>query len=240
MLWFLIGLILLLLFVGFGQAFVQASPGTIARGVRIGGGIVMLLLSALLGFLQLWVVAAPLAIMALTMLGFNVGHSFGAGDGWRGRSRPSSGQRSSVRTGFLAAELDHDSGEISGEVLSGPYAGRTLRSLSESELRRLWQLLANDDQSRPLFEAYLDRRRPGWREAFTARDGAGDGAAAGTQAMGEKEAWQILGLQPGASDDEIRAAHRRLMKTAHPDQGGSTFLAAKINEAKELLLRRRR
>ena len=98
---------------------------------------------------------------------------------------------------------------------------------------------ALDDESRALLLAYLDRRKPGWRE--NAQDDATAGRrAASSGKMTEKEAYQILGLQPGASANEVTRAHRTLMKKLHPDQGGSTYLAARVNEAKETLLRRPR
>ncbi|MDP3525208.1 MAG: DnaJ domain-containing protein, partial [Hoeflea sp.] len=98
--------------------------------------------------------------------------------------------------------------------------------------------LSRDAESLGLLEAYLDRRMPDWRAGFDADEGAGLGAAPGSGAMTQKEAYEILGLAAGASEAEIREAHRRLMKRMHPDAGGSTFLAGRINEAKAVLLNR--
>jgi hypothetical protein len=129
---------------------------------------------------------------------------------------------------------------MTGRVLGGAYAGKSLDDISDLDLPKLYREVAIDPESRALLEAYLDRRVPGWREDFEGDAAAGSRRAAETGPMTDEEAYQILGLAPGTDESEIRSAHRRLMMKVHPDQGGSTFLAAKINEAKDRLLGRHR
>jgi hypothetical protein len=153
---------------------------------------------------------------------------------------PSPGQTSEVRTDYLAMQLDHDTGGMQGEVLEGRFAGRELSSLGLDELLGLLaECDGADPQSVPLLESYIDARHgEEWREDFEHRDhgGRGGGPGAGSGAMTRDQALDILGLQAGASETEIRDAHRRLMIVNHPDKGGSTILAAQINQAKEVLL----
>ncbi len=149
---------------------------------------------------------------------------------------PSPGRTSEVTTRFFRMVLDHDSGDMSGEILEGAFAGRQLAQMDEAELIALWrECRATDGQSAAVLEAYLDRALgEAWREAAGA--GPGGETAGGHEGMNREDAYEILGLEPGASDSDIREAHRRLMQKVHPDHGGSNYLAAKINRAKELLL----
>ena len=158
------------------------------------------------------------------------------GVGRLGRSRSSPNQRSSVRSAALEMELDHETGAMNGLVLVGAHEGKELDLMERSELFELRSEIADDGESLALLDAYLDRRLAGWREDAHADADAGQGSPPSSGPMGKKEAYEVLGLSAGASVEDIRKAHRRLMKTAHPDSGGSTFLAAKINEAKDVLL----
>jgi DnaJ-domain-containing protein 1 len=173
---------------------------------------------------------------AARSLGLGVPGAPGGGGGPGGGNAP--GQTSSIRTRFLAMTLDHSSGAMDGEVLEGPFAGQRLSALELEQLLRMLELYREADaQSASVLEAYLDRERDeDWREQFNAASGPGSGAASGNGAMSRAEALAILGLEEGADAEAIRAAHRRLMQKLHPDRGGSDYLAAKINEAKRVLL----
>lgn len=147
---------------------------------------------------------------------------------------PTPGKNSDIETPYLRMTLEHDSGVLRGTVLQGKFEGRNLEELSLDELvELLHECRVNDPQSATVLETYLDRVHGAeWR-------GAGEEAGAGSASGGtmtRDDAYEVLGLQPGASEDEIRDAHRKLLMANHPDKGGSTYLAAQINQAKDTLL----
>lgn len=196
---------------------------------KLGGGAIIGF-SGLLALRGNMNVAIPVFLFGLGLLGKSA--VFPNGFNWPGQK--STGQKSRVATALLAMELDHDSGAMTGEVLAGPSQGKVLAGLSEPELQAFHRLCRGTrDQSAALLEAWLDRNKGEWRSTW-GQGGATASAAAGP--MGREEAHAILGLKSGATENDIRAAHRRLMKEFHPDKGGSDYLAAKINAAKDVLL----
>ena len=216
-----------------------ASPVVLARAIKIGGGVLALAVAAFTGLRGELAVAIPLGIFGAGLLGWSpFGTSgFGSIGGMFGGAgaRRSSGQASQVRSRFLDMSLDHDSGELNGNVIAGPHAGH---SLGEFDLSQLLAMASSfDAESVALLESYLDRRFPAWRQNAQGNTAGGQSRAAASGKMTDEEAYQILGLQPGAGRSEIGRAHRGLMKKLHPDQGGSTYLAARVNEAKDTLLR---
>lgn len=213
------------------------SAGIWKRRVRVAVGTMLLIAGAALMFrgmggpasvaiaLGLWLVSAP-----------------GSGFlGLPGGGQKTPGQSSHVRTEFLDVALDHDTGALCGTVIRGAYEGRAIERLDFEELIDLLQMVSHDDPaSAQVIEAVLDREFPDWRdgEAAGSSEGSTGGRAggAGGEAMTRAYAFKVLGLEEGATVAEIRAAHRDLMQKLHPDHGGSTALAAQINEAKQVLL----
>ncbi len=153
---------------------------------------------------------------------------------------PKKPNTSRVNTRFLRLTLDHRSGQVTGDIIDGPFAGRRIESLRVDELVDLFVYYRNEDEpSARLIEAYLDRTSPTWRarygpdgapkqDAYTASHPGGP--------MSKSEALRLLGLTLGATPDEIRTAHRRKLQEHHPDRGGDPDMAARINQARDVLL----
>jgi len=237
--YFVLGLSLLVGFLLIARWFVSAEPRRVLvmlRWVAAGGGLII-------GGYLLWGGRQALAALVVPMMIPALLRWRAVWNRIKAAQGPSPGQSSSIETRFLRMSLDHDSGEMDGMVLEGTFRGRALSELALEDQIALWrECRVADGQSAAVLEAYLDRVHGApWREAAgAAAAGAGAGAGAeapGGGAMSRAEALEILGLAEGATAAEIRAAHRRMMQKFHPDHGGSNYLATKINEAKDLLLR---
>jgi hypothetical protein len=228
MIWLAGGAALLLLVLLLLRGFATASVGAIKTAVVWGGGALGVAVMALLLFTG----RGANALWALFMFGPAIAQGWKA---WRAKrvfGRPAEGgEASGVDTSTLEMRLDLATGLMTGKVKRGPQAGRDLASLTLAEtLSLLDDCRAEDPESVPLLEAWLDRVEPDWRDARPATPGS-------DAKMSRDEALAILGLAEGATPEEIRAAHRRLMQSAHPDRGGSDWLAARVNAARETLLR---
>jgi hypothetical protein len=228
------GILVLALLLWASNAFASVDPRKLAPVVKFAGGFGALGGAAFLAARGQFQLAVPLGFAGLGLLGWLPGKLAGFG----GRTQKSPGQTSRVRSAFVEMELDHDTGAMRGRILAGPHEGVTLDILDVATM--VGFLPEIDEESRSLLIAYLDRRAPRWREDVQGDTAARHGSPRRGGKMSEEEAYQILGVQPGASAAEIGRAHRALMKKLHPDQGGSTYLAARVNEAKDTLLRRHR
>ena len=231
MTWLALGAIALFLLFLLLRGFANAP---VAR-VRQFGAVLLASIGAVLLLLGLFTARGQQALIALT---FFLPLLLQWVQRWRtnkrfGGSAPQTGAANSVETAFLSMTLHHDSGRMTGSVKAGQFAGRDLATLTLSDLLGLLQeCQAADADSVALLEAWLDRAHPDWR----AEPAAEPAAESRNGAMTRAEALEILGLAEGADEDAIRAAHRRLMRSAHPDQGGSAWLAARINAARDFLL----
>lgn len=226
----LLGVALLVVVLLAGRALAQANPKLLARNLRKLGGVGAIGVALLLIATGKMMLGLPLALFGYSLLSRTFSWSNPLGS-----SSKSAGQTSSVRTDMLEMTLDHDSGNMDGMVRQGEFAGRRLSTMSGGELERvLAAARQRDEQAAQLLEAFIQRKAQGRNGG---RQSAGSPPGGGSAAMTVDEAYAVLGLQPGASRDEVQQAHRNLMKKNHPDQGGTTYLASKINEAKELLLK---
>ncbi|WP_342105684.1 DnaJ domain-containing protein [Methylobacterium sp. SI9] len=145
------------------------------------------------------------------------------------------------RTTLIEAHLRPDGSLRTGRVTGGPQAGAWLDAMSIDAVVGLLRLCrVRDPMGAALLEPYLDRRAPGWRVDAERNRDPGPRGASHPGALTQEEAYQILGLQRGATTEQIRTAHRTLMKRAHPDQGGSAEGAARVNAARDRLLNRHR
>lgn len=214
----------------------QAMPPHKRRGeyikLALGITVVIVLIATLTGRMH-WVGAAftgllvavrqfaPLLVRLFPLLATQLGS----------RTASASGQTSTVETALLRMALDHDTGSLEGEVLAGPFKDWRLADLDREQLRELHAYCQGDSDSLQLLESYLEQRFPG-----EAPFGTGSAHSAPEGPMNRAQALAVLGLAEGASEEDIVAAHRKLMQKMHPDRGGSDYLAAKINQAKDFLL----
>lgn len=241
----LVGLLILILLLLAG-----INPRTLISGAiwtGIVGGLLVLSIVLTQGYAALLLLPG-LAVLARAWRSSRRGRG-AAGGGRRGR-----GGTSEVRTDWLHMRLNQSSGDIDGEILKGPYAGRQLSSLEREEMLALLDACeADDPRSVQLIGAYLDRAvGPEWRQVYEEHKagkagagggGGGSGPGAGSRAgsspgggMSREEALAVLGLGPAASRDEIKRAYNELMQKFHPDHGGTDYMAAKLNQARDVLL----
>ena len=233
---FILAIVLFVLVLLALRSFATMDHKRLAKLIKRAGGILVIAIGGFMTMRGMAILGFPIMAAGLGMLR----GGFGLSGLWANRTQKAQGQQSRVRSGSLEMELEHDTGAMDGTVLRGQFKGSRLSQMSPEELKSLHGeiLSRGDNQAAALLEAYLQRMHPEW---FEQPEGGQSNTATGTgdSAMSAEQAYEILGLQPGASKADIKSAHRMLMLKLHPDHGGSTYLASKINEAKDFLLARR-
>lgn len=225
MIYFVVGFAVLIGGMVVWRTLATMDPARLTRVVRWAG--IVLLVTA-----GLFLLTREAVFPALVTLGMAGLLRYQATSGWRfgGGPKPSAGQTSVVATDWLEMTLDHGTGETSGLILKGRLKGARLAELSLDDLLALRNdLRVEDAESAQLLDAYLARLHPD-------ADEAPPPPRASSTGITREEALDILGLEEGAGEGAIRDAHRRLMQQLHPDRGGTDYLAAKINAARDYLL----
>lgn len=218
-----------------GRWMATAQPAVVARSIRYG----LITFVSIATLFVIWAGRYQLVAMILPFLlpAFLRWRSINR---WQRNARgPTPGQTSAIKTGFLNMALDHDSGALDGEVIAGRFAGRRLGDMALDDLLRLYGECRADEPSSRILEAYLDRvHGAAWRTAAEEGQGTNPRPSGAGGPMTRDDAYAILGLKAGADAQAIKDAHRRLMAGLHPDRGGSDYLAALINRARDVLLGR--
>ena len=216
----------------------KATPSNLKKLARESGGWLAMAGAGWLALTGRMELALAVGGFGLYLMGFLQNHK------WAGFFQNMGiGPKKTLQSSALIAwELDHVAGTMKGKVLGGRFFGQSLADLTQQQcVTLLGDCLREDPEGARLLEAYLDRRFAGWRQTGDRYADAGRGGgnlARQSGAMTQDEAYQVLGLAQGASREDIGAAHRSLMKKLHPDHGGSSNLAARVNEARETLMRR--
>jgi hypothetical protein len=210
----------------------RVNPATLARFLRYMGiavAVVVFLLLILTGKIGLlFLVGPPVAFLWWRWRQARLAAEIGA-------AHP--GRTSGIETGYLSVSLDHDTGTVDGRIKAGAFKDRRLADLALADLLELLdELRRSDTEGVAVLEAYLDRLHAGWRTHETTSEEANAQTASRPGTMTREEALEVLGLAAGASVADIREAHHRLMMKVHPDHGGSSYLAARLNEARDRLL----
>lgn len=231
MTWFIVGVSMVLAAILMAQWFVVAKPKAIIRAV-FGVSVTIAILFGIFMVFSGRLAWAWVGLMALLPWISRLRLLNNLMKAMRG---PTMGQHSEVRTRFVHMILMHDSGEMDGEVQEGPHVGRKLSQMELAELVQFYHTaILEDQQSASVIESYLDRTHGAiWREAGKTHT---SNYKSTVNKMTGSEARDILGVAIGADKEEIKKAHRSLMQKYHPDRGGSDYLAARINEAKDVLL----
>lgn len=142
---------------------------------------------------------------------------------------------SSVESDFLTMQLNHNTGELNGDILKGPHEGKQLSELDQAQLQELLRYYGlHDYDSARLLESYMEQR---FEQDFESAEQSEKNSHIHQESMSQDEALAILGLDESADKADIIAAHRVLIQKLHPDRGGNDYLASKLNEARDLLLK---
>jgi DnaJ-domain-containing protein 1 len=193
-------------------------------------GLALISAGILLFLFRSVVLAIPLMILGMTLLLLKNA----------GAASARAPKTSTVRSTHLEMTLDHESGTIDGRILFGKREGQLLSNLTLHELLEYSVEIETDTETVKLFQTFLDNVHPDWRDQYEEQSARRDAPSPPSGEVSQDQAYEVLGLEAGCTDEDIRKAYHRLIKRVHPDSGGTAALMAQVTEAKDRLLRNRK